>query len=55
MVADVNAWAVLSWSTLGLGDRLLGGDQEVIVLGGRGLVRWELDGAIPAALAVQHS
>lgn len=43
MVAEVPAWAVLSWGALGIGDRWRRG-EEVLVLGGQGTVRWEVEG-----------
>lgn len=46
MVAEVKAWAVLSWSAHGLGDGLSTGHQEVLVIGGRGQVRWEFDSVV---------
>ncbi len=44
MVAEVQAWGVLSWGSLGLGD--WNSFDEVLVLGGSGQVRWEVEGNV---------
>jgi hypothetical protein len=46
MIAEVQAWAILSGGPDTLGDRIHR-SQEVLVLGGKGQVRWKIDGWVP--------
>ena len=48
MAAEVQSWEVASWGSLAVGDSPAGagGPQEVIVLGGKGEVRWEVKGIL---------
>lgn len=45
MTAEVPAWAILTWGRLAFGD-VNDYDDEVVVLGGTGVVRWHVDGQL---------